>query len=298
MREHTEIDSVPDPARRFGRRAALATGGVAAGLALLRPSQASAATGNLQYGTANDAGADATELTSTTAFFTLSVRNTGIGSSLRCTTTAGNGSTVYVNNGSGGGTGVWIDAEGRGLNVQSFNGAAPAAEVTQQGTTGSALLVSGANLLNTDPVVEISAAGLGSYLYVNNAIPANTSSVVDVRQAGTGRALDVLCTNAGASTPLAYIQTNGTGRVFTAYLNNTGSTQPAAKLQTNGTGVGVEAVSKNGRGGRFAGKLAQLQLAPANTATHPTSGSAGDLYVDRSKRLWFCKGGTRWVQIA
>ncbi len=289
----------PRTRRRLSRRAALTTGGLAAGLALLRPSHAAATVGNMQYGDLNDAGTDGTNLTSTVNGFTLSLSNSGAsGSALWCNTSVSNASTVFVDNGSGGGTGVWIDAAGRALNIRSLGGAAPAAQIDQQGTTGSTLMVSGSNTLNPDPVVQISGSGLGTHLYVNNAVPANTASVVEVRQAGTGRALDVLCTNAAASNPLAYIQTNGTGRVFTAYLNNLGSTQAAAKLQTNGTGYGVEAVSKNGRGGRFVGKLAQLQLAPANTATHPTTGAAGDLYVDRSKRLWFCKGGTNWIQVA
>jgi hypothetical protein len=39
-------------------------------------------------------------------------------------------------------------------------------------------------------------------------------------------------------------------------------------------------------------------LIPTTTATHPASGLAGDLYVDNAKRLWFCKGGNTWVQVA
>jgi hypothetical protein len=32
--------------------------------------------------------------------------------------------------------------------------------------------------------------------------------------------------------------------------------------------------------------------------SHPHSGSKGDFLVDKSARLWFCKGGTTWKQIA
>ncbi len=284
---------------RIGRRAALTTGGIAAGLALLRPSQAAATTGNMQFGAANDAGTDPTSLTCSTGAFTLTLSQTGgTGSALKCASgPSSSASTVFVEQ-NGPGTGIWVDAVGRALNIRSFSGSAPAAEIDQQGLTGGALTVTGSNTINPDPLVTISSLGLGTHLFVDNAVATNAASVVDVRQAGTGRALNVLCTNAGASNPLAYIQTNGTGRVFTAYLNNAGSAQAAAKLQTNGTGYGVEAVSKNGRGVYAAGKLAQLRLQPATAATHPTSGAAGDLFVDRSKRLWFCKGGTRWVQVA
>ncbi|KAA1415266.1 hypothetical protein F0U44_21460 [Nocardioides humilatus] len=63
---------------------------------------------------------------------------------------------------------------------------------------------------------------------------------------------------------------------------------------TTGTGVFGAGV----RGAQFDGTAAALRLAPKAAATHPTSGLAGDLYVDGSKRLWFCKGGRAWVQLA
>jgi hypothetical protein len=63
--------------------------------------------------------------------------------------------------------------------------------------------------------------------------------------------------------------------------------------------VGVRAGSPTGRGALFSGKLAQLRLSPTRLrATHPSSGATGDFFVDTSGRLWFCKGGTRWVQLA
>ncbi len=43
---------------------------------------------------------------------------------------------------------------------------------------------------------------------------------------------------------------------------------------------------------------AQLRLHPSSALTHPTNGQRGDLFVDKSGRLWFCKGGTNWVQLA
>jgi len=62
--------------------------------------------------------------------------------------------------------------------------------------------------------------------------------------------------------------------------------------------VGVIGRSPTGRGGAFSGKLAQLRLSPSAATSHPASGAAGDLFVDKSKRLWFCKGGTVWVKLA
>jgi hypothetical protein len=54
----------------------------------------------------------------------------------------------------------------------------------------------------------------------------------------------------------------------------------------------------HGRGGVFRGAVAQLRLVPATATSHPSSGSAGDVFLDKHNRLWFCKGGTTWVKLA
>ena len=88
--------------------------------------------------------------------------------------------------------------------------------------------------------------------------------------------------------------TNGTGpAVFGEGLSAGNGTSGVAR----GTGSGVYGQSDNGRGGRFNGKKAQLKLDPSTATTHPSSGDAGDIFLDKSKRLWLCKGGSTWVQI-
>ena len=67
-------------------------------------------------------------------------------------------------------------------------------------------------------------------------------------------------------------------------------------VATSGTGVVGRAAT--GRGGMFSGDAAQVRLVPNRAATHPASGSAGDLFMDASHRLWLCKGTTHWKQIA
>ena len=62
--------------------------------------------------------------------------------------------------------------------------------------------------------------------------------------------------------------------------------------------AGVYGASEKGRGGIFKGNVAQLRLVPSAATTHPSSGQIGDLFVDKSGRLWFCKGGTTWKQVA
>jgi hypothetical protein len=65
------------------------------------------------------------------------------------------------------------------------------------------------------------------------------------------------------------------------------------------TGEGGPGIAANGqRGGTFAGNVAQLQLRPSDLATHPPVGDPGDLFVDASHRLWFCRGGSDWSQVA
>jgi len=69
----------------------------------------------------------------------------------------------------------------------------------------------------------------------------------------------------------------------------------------SGTGPGIKATGVNGRGGIFAGSLAQVQLSPGSKSTHPTTGTRGDLYADSTGRLWFCKttgSKATWHQIA
>jgi hypothetical protein len=72
-----------------------------------------------------------------------------------------------------------------------------------------------------------------------------------------------------------------------------------------GAGAGIVGVGgKAGRGGQVSGGAAQLRMVPATASTHPTTGKAGDFFVDASNRLWFCQkpssGATAatWKQLA
>ena len=64
------------------------------------------------------------------------------------------------------------------------------------------------------------------------------------------------------------------------------------------SGYGLRAESVNGRGAVLIGRTAQLKLSPSSATTHPTTGVKGDLFVDSTGRLWFCKGTVTWVQLA
>lgn len=67
---------------------------------------------------------------------------------------------------------------------------------------------------------------------------------------------------------------------------------------TSEKSYGVRGESIQGRGGLFKGRKAQLRLQPSTANSHPSSGAMGDLFVDKRGRLWFCKGGRSWRQLA
>jgi hypothetical protein len=101
----------------------------------------------------------------------------------------------------------------------------------------------------------------------------------------------------------------GSGSKPATLGDNTGAGRGVLGVSAAGAGVaglshgidargnGVEGRSDAGRGGRFSGKKAQIKLDPSTAATHPASGAVGDIFLDASKRLWLCKGGTSWVRL-
>jgi hypothetical protein len=77
---------------------------------------------------------------------------------------------------------------------------------------------------------------------------------------------------------------NGSG--FALHAQNTKATNANGAVR----GIGSAA----GRGAMLSGGAAAVNLVPA-AGLHPSSGLAGDLFVDSNKDLWLCKGTTTWV---
>ena len=92
--------------------------------------------------------------------------------------------------------------------------------------------------------------------------------------------------------------TSDENQAMWAHIDNAANASTTVRAETAESGSGVFAISAKGAGGKFQGKTAQIQLVPSTSTTHPASGSAGQLFVDASNRLWFCKGGTNWHQLA
>jgi hypothetical protein len=117
---------------------------------------------------------------------------------------------------------------------------------------------------------------------------------------GTGVAAAGSTIGVTASGPTAVVAT-GNGATGVGVSASVTGTAPAVQAANASSGAGVQGASKTGRGGVFSGSAAQVQLTPGTGSTHPKSGKRGDLYADKTGRLWFCKkGGTTatWHQIA
>lgn len=256
--------------KRLDRRGVLRYGGAAAlagaAAAVIRPSIGGAAdaTGVMHFGVRNAAGVSATGVTSSNATVSLRVSNAGLGDAIvgevTNDTSAGNG---VVGNGING-AGVVGATRGNGPGVRA---------VVEPGARGSALHASTEEPFNAAPTMSAAQAGTGHGVYSHIENPANAARAVYARTVGTGHAVLADVANA----------------------NNAGS---ALRASTSGTGPGVEGVSAAGVGGSFSGKTAQVRLVPSSAPSHPSSGSAGQLFVDSAERLWFCRGGTNWKRLA
>ena len=70
---------------------------------------------------------------------------------------------------------------------------------------------------------------------------------------------------------------------------------------TGSDGIGVHGAATRGVGGVFEGSKANITLRPIPGETHPDPGTTGDLLVDSTGRLWFCRASgnpATWVQLA
>lgn len=256
--------TVPDAAapsvsrRNLLRRGTAVAAGAAAGLVALRAEPANATTGAMVFGTSHDAGTDYTSLTSSSTGGTLQLHHTGSNS----------GPALSVERTSAN--------AGRAAHVRLTNAASTADGMyVENDGVGTAINAVNTNSLGTDPVVLATHNG-------NGIVFEGHSSNVDARAS------------------LASLTHHGKGRVVSAVVSNPANTASVVFASTNGTGNVVEArTSGMGRAGVFQGGVAQVRLVPSTLGpTHPTTGARGDLFCDKYGRLWFCKGGTTWTQLA
>jgi hypothetical protein len=219
---------------------------------------------------------------------------TAILGTLTSTTPGGFSAAVKgANNGTTGfGIGVWGSQAGSGWGMYaSSNGGIG---VNADGGSGTGV--------NGNGATGVSASG--STIGVNASGPTGVSARggrVGVAATGpTGVQAAGSTTGVSATGPIAVLAA-ATGAAGIGVRATTTSTNSAVSAINSGGGPGVHGSSKRGRGGRFDGGAAQVQLSPGSRTTHPVSGSQGDLYADKLGRLWFCKKGgnhATWHQIA
>lgn len=193
------------------------------------------------------------------------------GQSFATGTTGGSGVGVFGTSAAGDGAGV----DGRGPNV-GVHGVSVGVGVFGEGPSGG-IGVNGAS----------TGGGIG---VLGNSDTGR--AIVGVASASTGRNVGVMGESFSTAGTGVRGWASGGGSGVYGYA---GAAFPTTNPPAN---TGVFGYGPSGRGGVFAGKAAQVRLIASTVSTHPSSGAAGDLFVDRYKRLWFCKGGTTWKQIA
>jgi hypothetical protein len=252
----------------IGRRQVLIGAAAVAGtLGLsLAASPANATSGTMQYGTGTylNAGSDYTGLQATNALYTLGVANHA---------------TSPSNN-----------RFGNGVAASSDYGTA-ARLLTDTTSTGHGLFAE--------------ARGTGHAVYASKgsdeAAPNKTGHAVFATQNSTTSAYAAVLGVTKGSGAGVQGRGEGSGHGVWGEIADSARNQSAVFGTTEGGGAGVEGRSILGRGGVFTGSKAQVRLTPAAASTKPATGARGDLFVDSSGRLWYCKtpGVTNgWVQLA
>jgi hypothetical protein len=200
------------------------------------------------------------------------------------------GAPLPVLHGEQGADGVLIDAIGDGtaltVNVTDGSFNPPIGDSTTLPGTGIAV--------TSDTGLAIAATGQDTVVNIASESTGTKQDALTVSYAGTSRALYAESTSA--------TNINGT---ITGVNDGHGIGLWGEQRNNTGTGFGVVGVGGAlGRGGRLSGGAAAVQLLPSSAATHPTTGKAGDLFVDASVRLWFCQKASSgavaavWKQIA
>ncbi|MDX6229679.1 MAG: hypothetical protein QOI76_3069 [Frankiales bacterium] len=155
--------------------------------------------------------------------------------------------------------------------------------------------------------------GRGLDAYVKDGVAvAGTAS-------GNGHALSAVSSSPTTSTDAVTIDYQGKSRALYAQSHNPTNINGTVTGVNEGHGIGVWGEQRNstgagvgvvgvggalGRGAQFTGGAAQARLVPSTAASHPAMGKAGDLFVDRSARLWFCQKASSstaaavWKQLA
>ncbi|HEX5616602.1 MAG TPA: hypothetical protein VFZ83_15735 [Acidimicrobiia bacterium] len=281
------------------RRLLTLAGAAAVGAVAIRPDSAGAAVGTMQYGTTNNADVNLTTLSSSNGSYTFNVLNSGFGEGLVVNSNTGPIAFLRQNGTSAG---------ENGLNIEKNGSGGAGVQVVSKGS-GAGVIVYRNNAATTGAAVDASQVQSGP-VYRAMSSSGNAYPLFEGSHPGSGRGVQIALTNATNASPAIHATTAGTGRVMFGAITNAASTQHAISAQTAGSGYALYGSTQgagaglglnggaSGRGATVVSNVAHLRLVPSTRSTHPASGATGDLFVDKSRRLWFCKGGASWVQLA
>jgi hypothetical protein len=181
---------------------------------------------------------------------------------------------------SSGGVGVWGYTDAGSTGTMGVTGPNDPGPITKTGVYGTATQASGQSRGVVGQTWSLDGVGVTG-VSGTSALPTIYGNI-GVHGYSVGRGVF------GQSGP------TGTG----VHGNAVGGKVAIGVRGSSDSGTGVRGESTTGRAGVFQSNVAQLKLTPSTLTTHPAKGQRGDLFVDTSGRLWFCKGGTTWKQLA
>lgn len=167
------------------------------------------------------------------------------------------------------------------------------------GQSALSLQAKGSGVALAVEIQDGSIAPMGPYGLADTIVGTGISV-----QSESSTALEIEVTSTDTGQDAVTISYAGTSRAFFAESITPTNINGTVTGVNAGHGIGVWGEQRNdtvsgygvlgiaghlGRGGSFQGGAAALRLVPSTTsATHPTTGKTGDLFVDSSVRLWFC----------
>lgn len=184
---------------------------------------------------------------------------------------------------------------GTGFEARVFGGGIGVDAYVADGTDPAGNPVSGVALSGTATTGDAlrATATAGHAINASTTSTTTTEDAVTIEYAGKSRALWAESTS----------PTNINGTITGVNAGN--GIGVWGEQRGTGAGFGLVGVGgKAGRGAQLTGGAAQLRMVPGSAATHPTTGKAGDFFVDSANRLWFCQkpssGSTAatWKQLA
>ena len=204
-------------------------------------------------------------------------------------------------------SGAFIGVYGQGDRGVNAQGVSTGVFAVATGANGSGLFADGDTAIfaigTTKGIYGVTQSTAANAFAIHGELSSTkaASGSAAVRGQNDGAApggVGVWGSHAGAGIGGMFTSESGAGTGVLGQALSPSGTGNAVQGQAFGLGAGVRADSAFGCGAILSGKSAQLQLIPSSSSNHPSTGSAGDLFLDKARRLWLCKGGKVWKRLA